>query len=286
MGFVASRLVCATVAIGWMIAPCAGCCDEGGSPTPARPPGVLPPGHQQQPVADVVELPTAPDQDADTGTPADDDSAEEPVVYPPDEQVREDLVGRVFCYEGQESGGLYWTVVAAEIREFEVVGHQVDQATGWAKVDVSVELDGEFETLSGGLRVVYRPQGEFWMATSVTRWPAEDFRVQEKTAVPDEVKDGRRLRDMTCDIVTRSGMCWEYDRAKLLENGSAGARHNCVAWGGTFSDADCPLEGREAICIIDGAHRLRYYEAYDTTNPMLSYQQHCELSDGAVAAAR
>ena len=283
MRFVAPRVVCIAFAVGWIVASCAGCCGDRGSPTPARPPGILPPGQQAQP--DLVEPPTAPAPDDDSGNAADDDSAEEPVVWPPDEQVREDLVGQVFCYEGQESDGLFWTIQAAEITEFAVVGHEIDRATGWAKVDVTVHLDGEFERLDGGLRVVYRPQGEFWVATSVTRWPPDDFRVKEKAAVPDEVRDRRRLRDMTCDIVARAGMCWEYDRAKLLEIGSDGARHNCVAWGGTFSDAGCPLEGREAICIIDGAHRLRYYEVYDTANPMLSYQQHCELSDGSVAAA-
>jgi len=245
-----------------------------------------------------VETPPAPTGDDDSAASpgdddsaapaagADDDSAARVVNWPPDEQVREDLAGRVFCYQGQESDGLFWTIQAAEITEFEVVGHELDAATDWAKVDVSLVLDGEFETLTGGMRVVYRPQGEFWVATSVTRWPADDFRVKEKAEVPEDVWDVRRLRDMTCDIVAREGMCWEYDRAKLLEIGSDGARRNCVAWGGTFSDAACPVEGREAICIIDGAHRLRYYEVYTIESPMLSYQQHCELSGGTVAAGR
>ena len=275
----------------------AGCCGgESKAPTrerPTPPPGWSPPIARPSTDAedgtpsgddDSAASSTALTDDEPAAAPGDDDSAAE-VPGPPNEQVLTDLPGQMLCYEGPELDGMYWPLQEGEIVEFVEVGRSVEPLTGLIRIDADVVIKGQYETLTGQLRAVYGLEGGAWVMASSPRWNGQEFAVKVRTTVPREVLDQRRLRNMSCDIVDKEGMCWEYDKRKLLEMDEEEIARPCTVWKGTMTETACPSAGKKAVCPIDDDHRIFYYDYFTTASPFLSYKEHCELAGGQVSAA-
>jgi hypothetical protein len=263
----------------------------------------VPPGFQP-PIPPILKLTEQGDDDsAAPDTPADDDSAtvraetatnapgddddSAPTTEGPDlAQVRADLDGRMICYEGEELAGFYWTIRDAQLTSFEETWRRLDPDTGEVYVDLKVTLAGPAEELTGSIRATYSPLGDRWLLLAVTRTPATGFQVKVTGEVSEQTLADRRLQDLTCEIVTSEGMCWEYDRATVLDLGLGAVRGTCRAYKGTLTEDGCPASGRKAVCTITRGYRIHYYEAFDVESAFLSHAQHCEAAGGVVSVPR
>ncbi len=283
--------------VGIAIAVCglwvAGCCGaasgDGGHEVsaPARPPG----SHGlKQPVQPVQ--PDDPTSEADDDSAAgDDDSAGDeaatacdppPFPLPDDAAVRADLAGRMFCYQGPELDGLYWTLADEEIRDFEVAAREACVDAG--HVDVDLEIRGEHDSITGRVRLFYAVEGSAWAFQAIRRATVEDFEVEARNEVPAEVLGARELRPMSCVIVEQEGLCWEYSRELIRDQGRGPTREICKAWRGSLVDGGCPRENRLKTCAIEDSYLVHYYPQFEVENPFLSHRKHCEVSGGTLGA--
>lgn len=283
MGRPSCRVGIAIAVCGLWVAGCCGAVDDardGEVSAPARPPGSHPMLQQGQP----DEAAPAADDDSAAG---DDDSAPveapdacdpPPFPLPDDDAVRADLAGRMFCYQGPELDGLYWTIVDEQIRDFEVAAREACLETG--HVDVDLELRGGHDSIEGRVRLFYAVEGTFWTFQALRRAEVEDFAVVVRSEVPAEVLAGRELRSMSCVIVEQEGLCWEYNRELIRDQGREPTRKICKAWRGTLTDGGCPSEGLRKSCAIEDSYLVHYYPQFEEENPFLSYRKHCEVSGG------
>lgn len=272
----------------------AGCCGTTGSDgdpvlsAPARPPGSHPVVQRE----DTTEPGTDAADDDSAAAAGDDDSAgagdpahcgEPPFPLPDDDTVRAQLVGLMFCYQGPELDGLYWTIAEEEIRRFEVTAREACPQTG--HVDAAVTLRGEHDTITGHVRLFYGVEGAGWAFQAIRRATAEDFEHKAKGEIPAEVMASRELRAMSCDIVELEGLCWEYNRELIRDQGREPTRQVCKAWSGKLVTEPCPSADRRTICGVENSYVIHYYPRFEEENPFLSYRKHCEVSGGELLSA-
>lgn len=266
-----------------------GCCGSAGGgrdiSAPARPPGshrVLGQPNPGEPATDAA--------DDDSGTGDDDDSAETgeaggcgepPFPLPDEDALRGHLVGRMLCYQGPELDGLYWTVAEEQIHRFEVAATEACPRTG--HVDVDLELRGEHDSIVGQARIFYGIEGDAWVFQAIRRATVEDFTV--KGEAPPEVLGDRALVAMSCDILAREGLCWEYSRELIRDQGLEPTRKICSAWRGTLVADPCPAADRRNVCAIEDSYVIHYYPRFVEENPFVTHRKHCELSGGEILAA-
>ncbi len=270
-------------ALGLTLAGCCGAASEGHDVSaPARPPGA----HR------VLGQPTPaePAADDDSGGEADDDSAasaepddcgEPPFPLPDEDTVRGHLIGLMICYQGPELDGLYWTVAEEQIQGFEVAAAEGCAQT--AHVDVELKLRGEHDTIAGHARLFYGVEGGAWVFQAIRRATVEDFEVDGEA--PPEVLADRALIAMSCDIVEREGLCWEYSRELLRDQGREPTREICSAWRGTLVSEACPAADRRTVCAIEDSYVIHYYPRFIDENPFVTHRKHCELSGGEILTA-
>jgi hypothetical protein len=282
--FALSCIVFATVGLG--LAGCCGATGEGHDVSaPARPPG----SHRTLGHPNPVE-PGADVADDDSGDPGDDDSAptedpdecgEPPLPLPDGDAVRARLAGLMFCYQGPELDGLYWTVAEEQIHRFEVTAAEACSQTG--HVDVDLQLRGEHDSITGQVRLFFGIESGAWTLQAIRRATVEDFEV--KGEAPPEVLADRALVSMSCDILEREGLCWEYSRELIRDQGREPTRAICAAWRGTLVTEACPAADRRNLCAVEDSYVIHYYPRFVEENPFVTHRKHCELSGGEILTA-
>lgn len=275
----------AAAALGLVFAGCCGASGgDSGVSAPARPPGSHPVlGHS------IPGEPGTDTGDDDSGGGDDDSGAtgeptgcgEPPFPLPDGDRVRSQLVGRMLCYQGPELDGLYWTVAEEQIRRFEVAGTEGCAQTG--HVDVDLELRGEHDSIAGRVRLFYELEGDVWGIQAIRRATVDDFEI--KGEAPPEVLADRALLAMSCNILEREGLCWEYSRELIRDQGREPTREICAAWRGTLSSEPCPATDRQTLCAIEDSYVIHYYPKFVEENPFVSHRKHCELSGGEILSA-
>jgi hypothetical protein len=274
----------AVTALGLVLAGCCGATGEGHDVSaPARPPGshrvpVQPiPG---EPLDDAADDDSGGDDDSAAATEPD-DCGEPPFPLPDEDAVRGHLIGLMICYQGPELDGLYWTVAEEQIHRFAVAAAEGCAQT--AHVDVDLELRGEHDSIAGRARLFYGVEGDAWVFQAIRRATVEDFEV--KSEAPPEVLADRALRAMSCDILEREGLCWEYSRELIRDQGREPTRAICSAWRGTLVVEPCPAADRRSVCAIEDSYVVHYYPKFVDENPFVTHRKHCELSGGEILTA-
>jgi len=207
------------------------------------------------------------------------DGLAEEVPEPTDEQIRIDLIGQSFVYEGDAASGRTWTIAEGEFLTFKVIGRTSGQGTGYCGADLHVVLEDARAVIDGNLRIQYQLVEGAWVLEKVERFPDVDFKIRDKALEATDDLATDVAAGKTCDARAEVGMCWEYGAGILLELGEGYTEGVCGQFDGTWSDDDCPTASRKGSCKLDG-YRIYYYEGFKPLNDGLTIVKHCSESGG------